>query len=408
MFSLDNEYDNMVGDYEPSQCYACSDCVNDSFLEGLINKNKEKRVCDFCHKVSYCISVNELLRKIEYYIGFYFEDAAESSPVEHGEYLFPTKDGRDLVNNLISGMSPTLQEHIIDHICFLDQPFCEKTDRYGDLKTKHLIWSWNSFKEQIKHHERFFFWNDSTVYDDHEMPPYKILRIIAKSVNKWNLISCIKKDTVVYRARLFEGFKISSQTMGAPPPDKAPTNRMSPVGIPLFYGCSDPKTTIKEIKPVEKKKKYIIGKWLTKKDLLFLDLSKDLPWISNFDSDNLNTQLTFNFLRNFLSDVNKFIPKKKIELDYIPTQVLSEYFRCIFKTKDQQTLAGIIYPSQKGNGLNYSFFFSKNARYHHDKYEDILNLEKYSFYSKESPKLIWESVCAGAEPGTAAVEAQLP
>ena len=404
---MDDEYYNIVGDYEPSSCYACSDCVRDFFLEELINERKEKRVCDFCHKENYCISVNELLKRIENYIDFYYENAIDFSPVDQGEYVFPTEDGWDLVNFLISDMCESLQNHLFSHVCFLDQAYCERWDENGDLKTKHLIWNWNNFKEQIKHHERFFFWSNPTANDEHEMHPYDILYYIAACVETKGFISCIKKDTAIYRARCFDDFQISSQTMGAPPSYKAPSNRMSPIGIPLFYGCSDPETTIEEIGQVERGENYVIGEWITKNDLLFLDLSKDLPHISNFDSDNLDAQLTFDFLREFLYDVNKSVPNEVKEIEYIPTQVLSEFFRCVFKTKDQQTLAGIIYPSQKGKGLNYSFFFPNNARYHHSKYEDILNLEKYSFYSKASPKLIWESVCIEVDSGTA-VEEFLP
>ena len=392
MYSLDDEYWDIIGDYEPSTCYACSECVNEPFLEELINKRKEVHICDFCKKESYCLPVNELLRRIEQYIEFYYEDASESSPVDHGEYCFFTQDGSDLIIPLIFDMREELQEHIIAHAFFLDHAFCRKIDGYGDLTTEHLIWSWNSFKKQIQHHERFFFWNKTTAHNDFEMPPHEILNVIAECVNTWSLISCVHKNTAIYRARHFNGFEISSQTMGAPQPEKAQLNRMSPVGIPLFYGCSNPETTIKEIALDNKDCECVIGKWIAKNDLLFLDLSKSLPWVSDFDSDNLNAQLPINFLRGFLSDVNKTIPNEDKEIDYIPTQVLSEYFRCVFKTREQQSLSGIIYPSQKGHGLNYAFFFPQRARDLRDKYEDVLKLESYSFYSSKTTKLDWVPV----------------
>ena len=127
-----------------------------------------------------------------------------------------------------------------------------------------------------------------------------------------------------------------------------------------------------EIYNEENPQRYIVGEWVAKDDLFFLDFSKQLFPISVFDSENLEKQMIVNFFYNFLEDVNKFIPEQDKELEYIPTQVISEFFRCVFLTNDQKRLSGIIYPSKKGNGLYYAVFYPSGVGSHLCCYDAIL------------------------------------
>lgn len=101
--------------------------------------------------------------------------------------------------------------------------------------------------------------------------------------------------------------------------------------------------------------------------MLFLDLSQylnqennyHLPNISIFDSDNLDKIPIRNFFADFLSDVNKKIDREDLSkrYEYVPTQVVAEFFRHIYRTSSGEKLSGIIYPScQNPGGKNFVIF----------------------------------------------------
>ena len=54
---------------------------------------------------------------------------------------------------------------------------------------------------------------------------------------------------------------------------------------------------------------------------------------------------------DFISDFTKAIQRSGYEhIDYVPTQIVTEYFRHVFKIGDQINIDGIIYPSSKNEG----------------------------------------------------------
>lgn len=68
-----------------------------------------------------------------------------------------------------------------------------------------------------------------------------------------------------------------------------------------------------------------------------------------------------NYFYSFLEDFSKPIGKDgKEHIDYVPTQIVTEYFRRIFTICDINTLEGIAYKSFR-NGKKYVLIFKKNA-----------------------------------------------
>ncbi|WP_394803579.1 RES family NAD+ phosphorylase [Niabella hibiscisoli] len=60
------------------------------------------------------------------------------------------------------------------------------------------------------------------------------------------------------------------------------------------------------------------------------------------------------FLKNFIHDLSKPIDRDgKVHIDYVPTQIVTEFFRYMFNRK----VAGIIYPSSRNTGNNAMVLF---------------------------------------------------
>ncbi|WPX17187.1 RES family NAD+ phosphorylase [Pseudomonas sp. 10S4] len=127
-------------------------------------------------------------------------------------------------------------------------------------------------------------------------------------------------------------------------------NRMSPVGIPMFYGAFDLNTAIREIYEPDnaKGKKVASGEFTALRNLRVVDLSKSLPIPSLFDPKLQTLRNYYRFMNNFINDFTKPIERSdRAHAEYVPTQVVTEYFRHVYRTGDGAQIDGIIYPSSK-------------------------------------------------------------
>ncbi len=85
-------------------------------------------------------------------------------------------------------------------------------------------------------------------------------------------------------------------------------------------------------------------------DIRVIDLTKVQPTPSIFDSENRDVRSDISFLNSFLSDFIKPIEKDgKEHIEYVPTQVVTEYFRYIFRDSKKDNVYGICYPSSRNN-----------------------------------------------------------
>jgi hypothetical protein len=127
-------------------------------------------------------------------------------------------------------------------------------------------------------------------------------------------------------------------------------NRMSPPGVVMTYVAEDEATALAETVPTDEsagRQRYAVGTFATTKDILVLDLSAvpDVP--SLFDLGAAPKRSAIRFLHHFVAELAKPIARSdRAHVDYIPTQVLTEYLRAS--------------PALRGHGLvglrNCSFF----------------------------------------------------
>ena len=89
-----------------------------------------------------------------------------------------------------------------------------------------------------------------------------------------------------------------------------------------------------------------------------LDLTS-LPRIpSRFDEKLAPDLYTLIFLHSFLEDLSAPVSKDGHEhIDYVPTQIVTEYFRYTFEELTKIAIDGIIYPSSKNKGHNACVLF---------------------------------------------------
>jgi hypothetical protein len=135
---------------------------------------------------------------------------------------------------------------------------------------------------------------------------------------------------------------------------------MSPSGIPMFYAAFDEKTSIAETSGGSKES-VTIASFKTIKPFQVLDLTTLQPTPSIFDEESRYLRQSTIFMSNFLYDISKPVVKDGSEhVEYVPTQVVTEYFRHLFRPKNKKAIKGIVYPSSVfAGGKSCVLFFQQ-------------------------------------------------
>jgi hypothetical protein len=229
-------------------------------------------------------------------------------------------------------------------------------DQYRLSDHEQLQYSWDHFCRVIKHERRFFFSGHFKYRDDDEIfSPGHVLEIIFEYAETIGLIHQFPCGTRLYRVRKLRGASRTALDLGPPPPNKAwQQNRMSPAGISMLYASEDAETALRET--VDKPGLYTIGEFATVRDATIIDFSQ-LPRIPTLfepihDTMEYDPRKLLIFLHRLREDFSKPIERdddNQAHIEYVPTQVVTEYLRGIRSQEDLNT-EGIRYVSARHKG----------------------------------------------------------
>ncbi len=353
------EYEDK-GYSEPPEKFVCSNHFEDSALVNFIEENSEDGICSYC-KLRYQngkvlpleILVDFIHEGISYFYGDPNDEAVGWDSSEGGWIGAEVFDSYELLTDEIS--LEIDNDKLFDdiHGCFTDSQWCQ-IDPYGLTESEELISDWNNFSNLLKHKIRYVFFRTKKFDDDnYSKKAHAILEEVCRHIDKLNLIKELKTDSHFFRARQHENENdIKSISDIASPPDRFArmSNRMSPVGVSMFYGAFDRITAIKETRNEKnEKEKFISVAQLTNiNDLQIIDLTKLPPIPSIFDKENRKYYYSTIFLSAFVYELSKEIKRDgKEHIEYVPTQVVTEFIRYVFPEISNYKIDGLIYPSSK-------------------------------------------------------------
>lgn len=340
----------------------CLDCFEDPALCRAIADLEQVGTCSFCMGTP--TSVADLEYVMEIILGGmsteWGDPACEGLPYEsrEGGWQGAIYDTREVLE--CAGLETGTQD-LFDVVVgnIHNTLWCER-DPYSLSKNESLYFGWSSFCEYVCSEARYTFLRASpSWYDAHqrdEIDPVSILQRLAEVVGEFGLVCELPAATPMFRARVVsdECTSLSAMQLGSPPVDQAiMSNRMSPAGVPMFYAALDVDTAISETFDLTKSKGkvVILGEFISRQSLRLLDLTKTLPVPSLFDLGGSQERQVKIFWRNFVRDFAKPITRDdRSHVDYVPTQVVTEYFRYLYKHHiggSSARLDGVLYRSTK-------------------------------------------------------------
>ncbi|MFA5005862.1 MAG: HEPN-associated N-terminal domain-containing protein [Candidatus Izemoplasmatales bacterium] len=335
--------------------FVCHDCVGNSALKNHIRKHGTRNKCDYCGHNKTSILLSDLSEIILDGISIEYQNAADILGYDSGEggYQGETIDTWDLIKDVYSEEinieNEVLQNDIIDSIDHTIV-WCKK-DYYWGTEEERAEYSWDNFCNLVKHKVRYVFYKvEDQVEEDYSSCSANVMDQIGIYINELNLVHPLNPKYVrIYRGRVHKiGENLSKVTdFSSPPPQFAKASRMSSDGIPVFYGAFDVETVLQEIY-TETAECASVAEFSLLRPLYVLNLSRlernKVP--SVFDENKRKYRAPYLFLTRFAEDVSKKIDGN-YNIEYIPTQIVSEYFRHVFLDSAGNKLDGIIFPSSK-------------------------------------------------------------
>lgn len=353
----------------------CSNCIVDDYLSDFIKVNASSKSCSYCliTDVNNIACDYKIIAQMIYdSIFLSYKDAQDTGmPYVEGGWLFDEVYIEDLIADFDPGWNEEFGQDIInsaDPNLYLVPHVLN--DWAGIPSSEVLGYGWEEFKDQILYKTRYLFLTQKSSHNDfYSIPLVAMLDRLGDLCKRLNLIKVVEKDCTFYRVRSHaenEGFTQFAE-IGAAPRGKAGAGRMNPVGISYFYIAFSQKTA--ELEVISDQFFWSLAKIKLLNNISVLNLSDLPPLPSIFDKENHDLREEILFLHQFVEDLLKPVSRDGSEhIEYVPTQVVSEYFRYVFEPK----LQGIMYPSVKDvDGLNIAIFESDN-----DQIQKMFNLEE--------------------------------
>ena len=358
--------------YGESDDHICPDCVSDEFLAEWIAGNAESETCSFCDAAS----EQPIAAPFETFTGIVLGGLGFdwNEPTNEG-IMYISREGGwqaplSTTSDVLYDASFSENDDVLAALDYMIE--CEawvEREFYRGTDSQRLTWAWDSFKAFTKNHTRYFFLQTNHEGYD-ELTPGEVLGSVSDMIRSKladeGLIKTIGADTDLVRIRVDDQPQITGTAIGTPKPEHArQSNRMSPAGIPMFYGAFDAATAHAETfdPDVHAGKVLSVGTFRPVRDLTVLDLA-ELPSIpSVFDMARQEMIHSLRFLHAFAADISQPIARDGREhIEYVPTQIVTEYFRRVFQLRDGQMLDGIIYRSAKNAGTKAFVLFCENGQ----------------------------------------------
>lgn len=306
----------------------CTECFKDLEIKASIESLEHKGTCPLCGARDTWIYDSEsdlgnsdfeelLISVIEIYkpedkLADNFPDRAKQNIEYHMKndwdiFNIGLREIRAIIESLVA-TSMDLDKRLLSEkvgipdLC--DEVYLEQNSILGKYQ-------WNDFRKYLRNENRFH-------------ARYINLEILA-SVLK-DTVSVVPQGTKLYRARIAKdekGYCIGE--MGAPPADIASAGRANSKGISCLYLANKRKTTIKELR-AGAFDFVTIATFKVKRDIKVVDLSvitHNSPFYSA--TDKIKYLINERHLRSIEKDLAKPVSKRDSDLDYLPTQYISDF-----------------------------------------------------------------------------------
>lgn len=370
--------------------FICHQCIGDKEIKNLIQIEGKRQKCNFCSKKRKSLPFSDIAIKVDEVYRKYFEP---------GELLPRISRDTDKIEYEQSGDSP---EEIIQKLLECEFEISEKIvselsdeERYEvakdgaqafydigssysfiGIQPSELNNTWLAFQERVKFKRRYFDDGSQNLLDS----LFEGIEYLGweGTPNPDVHFNPVGNPLEIYRARIVKNKNQADKILlnpeielNAPPPNIVRGGRLNPSDIPIFYGALEESTCVAEVRP-NIGNYLVIGKFEISRPMKILDLTvfNTIPPYGSFFRPSFDEEISnWMFFRNFQYLISQPILPNQEYLEYIPTQIISEYLSNILNYD------GIIYSSAQIGQENEENPISKNIAIFYDKNKEVDNIK---------------------------------
>lgn len=363
----------------------CHQCVGDHILSNEIEKSEDSK-CTYCGDILPSWPLETLAERVE----IAFQEHYIRTPSEPSEWEYALlrdresqydweREGEQVLSAIedAAGLSEAAALDVLELLSekYYDREMAqlgEETEfdsesRYERKGSSDWEWQskWERFERILQTESRYFGRNAAAHLDtvfggiDH-----------LSTWNKTPLVVDAGPSTpirILYRARVFQSHEALKRALcrpdkelGSPPGRFAASGRMNARGISVFYGATDQKVALAEVRPPVGSN-VAIAAFKIIRPLRLLDLSAlENTFIdgSVFDPDLVSRLSRVAFLRTLGKKMTRPVMPDDQEFDYLATQAVSDFLA----TENTPALDGIVYESTQAIGGRNIVLFYKASR----------------------------------------------
>lgn len=339
--------------------FVCGDCITEPALRDLIEAYAESPECTFCGREDtgkIAAPVHVVAERVLEGLQHLYDDANNGLAWEGG-FVGDTFTTYELIEEHaeLSEVWGRLHDRLTG---MLPDIAWSERDPYGPRPSDVYRWSWDEFAETVKHKRRYFFERPVESGRSEKLSAVELLSDVARRADYYGLIKSFPAGQRLYRSRMrsdiAQRFTKPSE-MGSPPASVASQSRMSPAGIPMFYGAERLSTAVLET--VDPGKHFAVASFYTTKPLKVLDLT-EVPRVSLFADEEWRFLYHWaEFMSAFIADFKKPVDRDRDakHFEYVPTQIVTEFFRSP-PSDDLPKVDAIRYRSTRNDGICWVVF----------------------------------------------------
>lgn len=316
--------------------FVCSECLLDSSLVAAVRAEGGEDPCDYCDEAPVApkssAPVEVILELIVDGLRYEYEDPIDQVLYSSadGGYQMPSSDTWDLLERHAVTDNGALLDDLVSAI---QQEVWVDRDPYAASPKDALRWGWKAFREFVKHRRRYTFLvrDDSESFGAGEITMDAVPAALARAVDTAGQVRVLPQGRQWWRVRVHqpgESYSTASE-IGSPPDRHARDNRMTAKGMGAFYGASTADGALAEVSGyADSNDAGTLGLFELVHDISVVDLTATQQIPSLFDAEQRHRRAAVSFMHDFVENVRAIAdPSDHQNLNYIPTQVIAEFFR---------------------------------------------------------------------------------
>lgn len=349
----------------------CPECVEHDYFPHIIREEANSRHCACCGRRSeepIALTVDRIANRLQEGLELEWSDVRRTSAPWDGEdqrYVTPTRDTYDLLHAVqFYAGNEALHDQVVS---LLPDREWSRQNPLSLPEDERLSISWDEFSNLVKHRHRYLFFPEEEGLPQETVPPSQMLSEVGGLLHVIDALGEISSGQHLYRVRIDhprERFETLAELCSPPVREAKYSNRMSPAGVSAFYASYDPRTAVEETDRDDQGEPAVatVGIFSVTEDIPVVDLTQ-LPEVpSLFDRGNSlrYRRRSVLFLHNFVAELTSPVSKDDLEhIEYVPSQVVTEFLRDRFEIVASESPKGIVYPSATDrDGPSLVLFYS--------------------------------------------------